>query len=311
MTAPPAGALRATDAPGHVLTVPVSDEQVCETTAEFLAGGLAAGERVSYFDDGLGDAVLARLWDDGVEIDGALRSGQFQLVPPEFTRAALLAPVDDLWGLLEQNIQSAVDDGWAGLRFTGQMSHGLTRPGGDVLAEFDQILDAAMAGRPARALCVYDHQRFPDTLIARMRELHEVEHVPTPLYDDSLLRVTGIGPARVRMAGEVDHSNRPQLRRVLDRLVDGALRGDLDADVLTLDLASLRFCDVAAAVSLVHAAEELPVTLRLRLEHVRPGVVRLLERCGASFAPQLELDVREPIPLTTPDALELAAGAGR
>ena len=47
------------DPSSHVLTVPVSDEQLCESVSEFLTTGLARGERVAYFDDDTADAVLA------------------------------------------------------------------------------------------------------------------------------------------------------------------------------------------------------------------------------------------------------------
>ena len=302
------------DPSSHVLTVPVSDEQLCESVSSFLAGGLGAGERVAYFDDDTADAVLARMHDDGVDVAEPLRTGQFQLVPGEFTRAALLAPLDELGGVLEHNMQAAVDDGWAGLRFTGQMNHGLQRPGGQALDEYDRVLARAIRGRPVHALCVYDHARYPDDLIAHMRSVHDVELATAPLLDDTLLRITELGPAHLRLAGEVDHGNRPQVRRVLGRLLDRVVRGEIETgsdtgtDTVVADLASLRFCDVAAAVSVVHAAEELPGTLRLRLEHVRPGVARLLYRCGAAFAGQLEIDVRERDPLRTADALQLAAG---
>lgn len=290
----------------HLLAVPVSDEELCEVTAQFLAAGLAAGERVSYYDDGTADAVLARLHDDGVELHAPLRSGQFRLVPAEVTRTALLAPLDELSGLLEGDTAAALADGWAGLRFTGQMSHGLTRPGGPVLDEYDRIVDRVVRGGPVHALCVYDRARYPDRLIARMRRVHPAAEATLPLHDDGLLRITGRGAA-LRLAGEVDHSNRPQVRRVLGRVVDRLVR-ETGGGVLVADLASLRFCDVAAAVSVVHAAEELPVTVRLRLTGVRPRVARLLERCGAAFAPQLDVVVRAGRPLTTADALGLATG---
>ncbi|GAA1095354.1 MULTISPECIES: MEDS domain-containing protein [Pseudonocardia] len=293
----------------HVLTVPVSDEQLAEDVAAFLAEGLTAGERVAYFDDDTAGLVLSRLADDGVDVTGPLRSGQFQLVPGDFTRAALHAPLDELTGVMEQNITSALDDGWAGLRFSGQMDHGLRRPGGQVLDEYDRRLDDAVRDHPLRALCVYDHLRYPDELIATMRSLHPAELTAAPLYDDSLLRVTEIGPARVRLAGEVDHANRPQVRRVLARLIDRVVRGDVGEGTLTADLSALRFVDVAGAVSLVHAADELPVSVRLRLVNLRPGVARLLERCGAGFASQLEMSIRERHALCPADALGLAADA--
>ncbi|MEJ8280010.1 MEDS domain-containing protein [Pseudonocardia spirodelae] len=302
MTAPVEEAVR------HVLTVPVSDEQLAEDVAVFLAEGLVAGERVAYFDDDTADLVLSRLADDGVDVTGPLRSGQFQLVPQEFTRAALHAPIDELAGLMEQNVGDALGAGWSGLRFSGQMDHGLRRPGGVVLDEYDRLLDEAVRAHPLRALCVYDHLRYPDDLIATMRALHPAEPPAAPLHDDSLLRITTTGPARVRLAGEIDHANRPQVRRVLARLIDKVVRGEVGEGTLTADLSALRFVDVAGAVSLVHAADELPVSVLLRLENLRPGVARLLERCGAGFAPQLELVVRERHPLCTADALGLAAG---
>ncbi|BBG02433.1 MULTISPECIES: MEDS domain-containing protein [Pseudonocardia] len=292
----------------HLLTVPVGDEQLCESVAAFLAVGLAAGERVVYFDDDTGDAVLARLDDDGIDVTGPLRSGQFHLVPGEFTRAALLAPLDELDGLLEHTVRSALDDGWAGLRLTGQMNHGLTRPGGHRLDEYDRTLARAVRGRPVHALCVYDQLRYPDELIAVMRTLHRREEPSSPLHDDSLLRITEIGPAHVRLAGEVDHGNRPHVRRVLDLLMERVAHGDTDTDTVVADCASLRFCDVAAAVSVIHVADELPVTRRLRLDHVRPGVARLLDRCGAPFAAQLEVRVREPRALCVAEAVALAGG---
>lgn len=307
MTAGISAATRA-DPSTHVLTVPVGDEQLCESVAAFLAGGLAAGERVAYFDDDTADAVLARLDDDGIDVTGPLRSGQFQLVPGEFTRAALLAPLDELDGLLEHTVRSALDDGWTGLRFTGQMNHGLTRPGGHLLDEYDRTLARVIRDRPVQALCVYDQLRYPDDLIAVMRTLHGREEHRPPLHDDSLLRITEIGPAHIRLAGEVDHGNRPHVRRVLDRLMEQVAHGDAGDGTGVADLASLRFCDVATAVSVIHVADELPITLRLRLDDVRPGVARLLDRCGAPFAGQLEVRVREPRALSAADAVALTGG---
>lgn len=62
--------------------------------------------------------------------------------------------------------------------------------------------------------------------------------------------------------------------------------------VLLLDLTSLRFCDVATAVSVVHAAEELPSSHRLVLTGIRRRLTRVLERCGATAATQLEVRPR-------------------
>lgn len=168
------------------------------------------------------------------------------------------------------------------------------------LAEYDAVMGEVIRGRPAGALCFYDRRRYPDEAIELLRSAHE-RAIETPaVYDDTLLRITSTGPTSARLAGEVDHSNRPRIRRLLDTTLDEALRSPSASTDITLDLSSLRFVDVAGAVSLVHAAEEFPSTHRLVLTGARPRVLRVLDRCGASFAAQLVLRPRPDAP--TPGA---------
>lgn len=89
-------------------------------------------------------------------------------------------------------------------------------------------------------------------------------------------------PARDRA-----QSNRSIVEPLLLRLLDETLRSHSAPAVVTVDMASLRFLDVAGAVSFIHAAEGYPSTYRLVLRGVRPRVQRVLERCGAQFASPL------------------------
>jgi anti-anti-sigma factor len=273
----------------HACAVPVSDEQLWEMTAAFLAAGLRAGEQVVYFDDGTVEAVLDRLVDDRVAIGRPLSDGQLTVVGPERTRAALRAPLRDTAAGLATMIDEALAAGYSGFRWTGQLSYGLQRVGGLWLADYDGVIDAVLAGRAARALCFYDRRRFPDDAITQLRARHRVELDAPSLYDDNLLRVTRVRPFRLRMAGEVDHSNRPVLHRLVASTLDEALRSHDAPAVVEIDLASLRFLDVAGAIAFVHAAEEFPQSHRLVLTAVRPAVLRVLDRCGAPFAAQLEV----------------------
>jgi anti-anti-sigma factor len=254
-----------------------------------------------FFDDGTADAVLERLVDDRVPVRRPLADGQLTVVKPEQTRAALRVPLRDAATGLATLIDSAVTAGYPGFRWTGQLSYGLEQAGGLWLADYDGIIDAVLAGRPARALCLFDRRRFSDDAIEQLRALHRVELDAPALYDDNLLRVTRVGPFRIRMAGEVDHSNRPVLQRLVDAALDEALRSHDAPDVLEIDLSSLRFLDVAGAVALVHAAEGFPESHRLALTGVRPGVLRVLDRCGAPFAIQLEVTAHPGPGLPGPD----------
>ena len=179
-----------------------------------------------YHADGTADAVLERLVDDRVPVDRPLADGQLTIVDPEGTRAALRRPVRDAAAALAATIDDAVDAGYTGLRVTGQLNYGLLRPGGVSLADHDRIIDTVLAGRPGRVLCFYDRHRFPDDTIERMCALHRVEIEATALYDDGLLRVTRVGRFHHRLAGEVDHSNRPVIARMVAATLDDALRSD-------------------------------------------------------------------------------------
>jgi anti-anti-sigma regulatory factor len=273
----------------HACAVPGSDEQLWEMTAAFVAAGLTAGEQVVYFDDGTADAVLERLADDRFPVRRPLADGQFTVVGSEETRKAVRSSVPEAAAMLSKNIDEAVAAGYAGFRTTGQLSSALTRTDGIGLADYDPMIDRVIAGRPARVLCFYDRVRFPEAAIEKLTALHRVEFEAPALYDDSLLRVTRGAPFRTRLAGQVDQSNRPVVHRLVKAALDDALRSHNAPTAIELDLSSLRFLDVAGAVGLVHAAEEFPESHRLALTGVRPAVLRVLDRCGAPFAAQLDV----------------------
>lgn len=275
-------------APGdHVCAVPLSEEQLWELSADFVADGFDRGEHVLYFDDGTADGVLGRLADDRVAVEALLRTGQLAIVPPEGTHSLFHTPLPEAREMMVERIDASAAAGYTGFRMTGQMSYGAGRHGAASFVEYDEGLDGLVRDYGITALCLYDRRRYTDEQIEQMRGVHRKElSVPTA-YDDGLLRVIRTGPTSARLAGEVDHSNRPAIARLLESTLDDALRSHSASSDIELNLASLRFIDVASAVSLVHAAEEFPSTHRLVLRDVRPRIQRVLDRCGAPFAAQL------------------------
>lgn len=282
----------ASASPSHVCAFPMSDEQLWEMSAAFIADGLAADDHVVYFSDNTAEAVLERLADDGVAVDAPLAGGQLEIVPTETTRAILSGSVEDGCAGLRASIDKALAAGRSGWRMTGEMSHGLRRLGGVGLPEYDRGMAAELAGRPARALCIYDRRRYSDAAVHEMRAVHEHEVGAPAVYDDSLLRITRTGLGGVRLAGHADFSSRGMIDRLLDNVLDDALRSHAAPVALTVDLASLRFLDVAGAIAMVQAADRFPSTHRLVLRGVRPRVQRVLDRCGAPFAHQLDVIAR-------------------
>ena len=278
----------------HACLIPDSDDHLWEATASWVAGGLAAGERVVYFENETADALLARLADDRVPVDCALADGELVIVPTEETLKASAYPVADIVEAVRLQIDKSERDGWPGIRLAGESSGMLPIGGLRKVVEYESAIAILLAAHPtARMLCRYDRRFFDEEAVAAMREVHTTELVTPALYDDTLLRVTGSWAAGLRFAGEIDLSNRPQVRRVLETALDTALRSHHAPTDITIDLSSLRFIDVAGAVELVHAAESFPETHRLVLSGARPRVHRVLDRCGAPFAARLDVLPRE------------------
>jgi anti-anti-sigma factor len=278
----------------HAVAVPVSDEQLCQISAEFLAHGLVRGERVVYFDDGTADLVLERMTDDGVAVAGPLREGRFTILPSDRHTAP-----HEVAETVRATVDAALAAGYPAVRITGRLTFAVKHTGSAGVAgvaDYDRVIDEVVRDRPAHVLCIYDRTRYPEEVVEAMRAAHRTEVVAPAIYDDGLLRITALAPGAARVAGECDHSNRPRIRSFLEAALDKALRlPDAPTDI-TLDLSSLRFLDVAGAVGLVHAAEEFPDAHRLILTGVRPRVQRVLDRCGAPFATQLVVRTRSDRP---------------
>jgi anti-anti-sigma factor len=284
------------DRVGHACLIPDSEDHLWEATASYVAGGLAAGERVIYFEDDTAGVLLGRLSDDRVPVAGAIEDGGLVIVPGERTRQVCAYPVADIVELMRRQIEESDIGGWPGIRLAGESRELLPIGGLRKLVEYETAVDLLLATHPnAGMLCRFDRRFFDDEAVAAMREVHPTELVTSALYDDTLLRVTGSAATALRFAGEIDLSNRPQVRRLLENALDSALRSPYAATDITIDLTSLRFIDVAGAVELVHAAETFPETHRLVLVGARPGIHRVLDRCGAPFAAQLEVVPREEV----------------
>ncbi|MGE3284796.1 MAG: MEDS domain-containing protein [Pseudonocardia sp.] len=277
----------------HACAVAVSDEHLWELSAHYIAEGLAAGEHVVYLDAGTIHQVQARLEDDGVCADAAIAAGRLTVVAPDALHDLQSGSADDLEKALHEVVEDVLAQGFEAVRITGEASHAVRRPGGlgplDHENAFGRVLDLHPE---LQMLCIYDQQRHPPALLATLREMHAHEITAPSVYDDGLLRIVRTSVGGVRLAGETDHSNRGILDRLLASVLDETLRSPTGIACVTADLASLRFLDVAGAMAFIHAAEQFPTTHRLVLRGVRPRVHRVLERCGALFTPQLELEVR-------------------
>jgi hypothetical protein len=201
--------------------------------------------------------------------EGYLTRGRFE---PE--------AVIDSW---PREIAAARDGGYAGLRMVVDMSWAAGGvPGGERLEWYEAEVNRVFAGGYAIALCQYDRRLFTAGRLARLSAAHPSAFSPkAPIGWRPLLRILRVDdPPGVRMAGEVDASNRDALAATLAGLADDFPGVDVP---LTLDVERLRFADAAAARLMVHAAGSVPTGVRF--SGCSLPLVRLLELNGHDLNP--------------------------
>src|SRR5262249_1028385 len=73
----------------------------------------------------------------------------------------------------QRHIETALNDGYSGLRSCGDMSWLLEEPSSYVQAvEYEALLNELFRSTPAEAMCLYDRQRFPSHLLAEAMATH-------------------------------------------------------------------------------------------------------------------------------------------
>jgi anti-anti-sigma factor len=143
-----------------------------------------------------------------------------------------------------------------------------------------------LAGSRATAVCQYDRQCFDAVTLAGLTEVHTRAVAAVTYHNDPVLRICRQHiPPGVRMAGELDFRAVPAVNKALGE----SLR--LDSHVF-VNMAQLRFIDVAAAAAVLQAAVGLRDGQQMTLV-CRPQVGKVLRTLGAQDLVSLRLVIRD------------------
>ena len=145
-----------------------ADEQL-DVAATYLADGLARGERCLYVAssvtalDALRDLLQSRGVDAGAAEAGRallmMTSGEAHLADGAFDSERMLR-------LLNDALEEALNDGFAGLRTCGDMSWLLDEPpGADQVVEYEAVLNEFFRSARGLGMCQYDVRRMPAYLL--------------------------------------------------------------------------------------------------------------------------------------------------
>jgi len=263
----------------HVCWTVDDDATRMEAIAGFVRAGLGARHRVIYSGDDP-EAVLAGLERHGVGVRAALGEGLLHAITAEasYLTDGVFDPEATI-AAWRGEIDRARAAGCPGIRVVGDMTWASRRvPGAERLPWYEAEVNNVFLDGYVAGVCAYDRRRFDPLELRRLSWAHPgAAATRVPFEPASSLRARRTrDPYGLRLAGEVDLSNRDALRAVIEHLFD-------DRPAATVDVSELTFADTAASRILVDAATRgtlrlvgVSAPLRRLLDfHGAPGVARL------------------------------------
>lgn len=241
---------------------------------EFLAEGLAAGERVLYVAPGDEAALTGQLRADE-RCDEGLDRGAVQVASVDATYAT--DAVVDPAGQVERYAAAtseALAAGFTGLRVAADATSLVRTPAQvDAFARYEHLVDHYMAGHPMSAMCGYDLAELGGDVVAQLACMHPTAHeggAPFHLH----------GHARDGSAAALDGELDVESRRLWPLALERAgLRAE--GGTVAIDAAGLGFVDHRSLVALAGYAERHATTVVLRTKLSTPArLVELLDLAG-------------------------------
>lgn len=223
---------------------------------EFLADGLAQGQRVCYATSG--DTAQ---WSEHLryldEPNGACRNGAAQVL-----RLGELYPTRELVEPARQvqafatATEDALAAGFTGLRVAADATP-LVRTSEqlDAFARWEHLADQHMMSLPFSGLCGYNRAELGQEVITQLACLHPTVHGVPPLFR---LHASTDGAA-VSLSGELDHTCRELFQVALRRADPRPTGGEL-----VIDATNLTFVDHRSLLALATRAQVYEATAVLR-----------------------------------------------
>ncbi len=171
----------------HACSIYDTDEEHRIVSTRFVRQGLERNEKVLYVADARapGD-VLDCLRGGGLDPRPYLETGQLAIltVADAHLRDGAFVP-DRMISMLRQECARALEEGYDGLRTTGEMSWALRRlPGADRLVEYESRLNDFFRGSRCVAICQYDRRLFSPELLLRVLAAHPVAVIGAEAFDN-------------------------------------------------------------------------------------------------------------------------------
>lgn len=249
----------------------------------YLRSGLDQGQRVVFLGAPADRAgtVAADLAAAGLPVDDLVSRGQLVLASAEdeYLSAGSFDPRRRLDGYVTA-VHEAVDAGYQGLRIAADIAWLPGRTADKQLWPGYEMGAGLLAAQlPVTALCIYDADQWQSHDLAVLGAVHS-SSIHDSAATDTVLRLHARPDGSVDLRGELDATYASQVQRIL---TDNVVRRLCTA----LNLADLRFADVAGMRTIVNVGHQLALVHGQAAIHGASPVLRRLWQLAA-------FDVAEP-----------------
>jgi anti-anti-sigma factor len=242
-------------APGSHLCFFFADEaELNRAAAAFVGSGLDEGDQMLYLAGGRSaSGARSSLTESGAATDDHLTSGQ--LVVRGFSEvygSADNLDIAEIAGSLRAAAGQSRDDGFPGFRVAAEMEDLVQALGSlELVRLWERMCSRVQQEEGFSSVCQYSQRHFDDpaqmNLIAVEHTARAPTWVPQPLARFHAIKK----PWGLRVAGELDASNRAAFGRALQARLAARPR-------LRLDVRDLSFIDMGSLADLYESAAKLP-----------------------------------------------------
>jgi PAS domain S-box-containing protein len=153
----------------------------------FLRQGLERGEKTLYIVDAHASReVLGYLESEGIDPAPMLEAGQLVILDADasYLKGGRFDP-DGMIGLLREETERALVEGYGALRVTGEMTWALRgREGSDRLMEYEAKLNRFLPSSRCLAICQYDRNRFGAGVLLDVLSTHPIAVIGTEVVEN-------------------------------------------------------------------------------------------------------------------------------
>lgn len=159
----------------HLCSIYRNKEEQFSAVVPFIKGGLNYKKKCIYIaDENTSEEVSDRFKKNGVDLSDHIGSGQFQFVTRDdsYLKDGYFDP-DRMISLLDETLRRSLEEGFDGLRGTGEMTWALSgMPGTDRLIEYESKLNLLCPSDKISAICQYNENRFDEDALLEVIYTH-------------------------------------------------------------------------------------------------------------------------------------------